>query len=361
MNTKNTTETDYLKLIKMANQANTMLVCCHIYILLMFAIAHIWLMVGVNVISLAIYLANYYWSGKNLRVYFVSAYTEILVHMIIAVLLVGWDCGFQIYVFALVLIIYFGDYIFRKQNDKKITLHPRIISVFVIVLYPFLYLESHYIDPFYTIQNAEFKYVFFIVNSLFVLIFFVVYVDFFIKIVLQTEKRLGDAASKDELTRMNNRRSMQDMMKHLMESGEDLEIAVAILDIDDFKQVNDTYGHNAGDLVLQKVAGHILEKETDQVISCRWGGEEFLILSKGESAYRNLVSMIREILTAVEQDTYCYKEFHIKVTMSAGVSPWRRKERIEHAISRADKCLYQAKENGKNQYVEEVPVAFPEG
>lgn len=361
MNKVNQTESDYEKLIKMANQANAMLVGCHIYLILMFAYTQIRLMVWVNVVSLTIYLANFYWSKKNLRIYFVSAYTEILVHMILAVFSVGWNCGFQIYVFALVLIIYFGDYIFKKQDDRKISLHPRIISVIVIVLYPFLYLESHHNDSFYTINSEVVTHVFFIVNSLFVLIFFVVYVDFFLKIVVQSENRLQDLASKDELTRMNNRRRMQDLMKQMMSQRKNNKLAVAILDIDDFKKVNDTYGHNAGDLVLQKVAGHILEKETENTISCRWGGEEFLILSKGEDAYGKLVNVVGDILTDVRNDACCYKDKKICVTMSAGISRWKKGERIEHTISRADKCLYQAKGNGKNQYIEETQVAFPKG
>lgn len=350
----NKTTTDYEKLIRMANQANAMLLGCHIYLILMFAYTKIWLMVGVNAISLMIYLSNFYWSGKNLKLYFVSAYTEIMLHMILAVFCVGWDCGFQIYVFALVLIIYFGDYIFKKQDDRKISLHPRIISAIVIVMYPFLYLESHYNESFYTIDSTELKHVFFIINSLFIMIFFVVYVDYFLHNVVQTEKRLQDLASKDELTQMNNRRCMQDLMKQLTSQHNNTRMAVAILDIDDFKKVNDTYGHNVGDLVLQKVSGHILAKETDNAISCRWGGEEFLILSKGEDSYGKLVSLVGDILSEVRNDTCQYKDTKIPVTMSAGVARWKKGERIEHAISRADQCLYQAKENGKNQYIKEV-------
>ncbi|MGN0414362.1 MAG: GGDEF domain-containing protein [Agathobacter sp.] len=360
MDTIHTGENEDRKLIKMANQANTMLLCLHIYLLLMFVFTHIWLMACFNIISLVVYGSNYYWSGKNLKIYFVSAYVEILVHMILAVIAVGWDCGFQIYVFALVLIIYFGDYISSKQKENKINLHPRLISVFVIILYPFLYLESHVLSPLYRIERVEVKYVVFILNAMFVLIFFVVFVDFFLKFVLQTEARLVEAAGKDALTHMNNRRSMQEMMRQLTSDGE-RQIAVAILDIDDFKKVNDTYGHNAGDAVLHRTAGHILERETESMISCRWGGEEFLILSEGETAYEQLVSVIGEILSAVQQDSYCYENSMIRLTMSAGISKLRPHERIEHAISRADQCLYQAKRDGKNRFVEERQVAFPKG
>ena len=68
----------------MANQANAMLVGCHIYLILMFAYTQIRLMVWVNVVSLTIYLANFFWSKMNLWNYFFSAYTEILVHIILA-------------------------------------------------------------------------------------------------------------------------------------------------------------------------------------------------------------------------------------------------------------------------------------
>lgn len=361
MDTLHIEDRDYRKLIKMANMANAMLLGLHIYLLLMFAFNHIWLMVGVNLVSLLIYGSNFFWAGKNLKVYFVSAYLEILIHMVIAVFAVGWDCGFQIYVFALVMIIYFGDYIFRKQKWMDEQLHPRLISVIVIILYPFLYLQSHLISPLYPIGREEVRYVFFILNALFVLIFFVIFVDYFLRIILQTEKRLGKAAWKDELTHMNNRRRMQERMHHLMSPGTEKNVAVAILDIDDFKRVNDTYGHNAGDMVLEKVAEHILKKENESMVSCRWGGEEFLILSEGSHSYDHLVAAIGEILSAVEQDTFHYEDSVIRLTMSAGISKLRKNERIEHAISRADQCLYQAKSNGKNRFVEERQVAFPKG
>lgn len=344
------TESDYKKLIKLANNANTMLLICHVFLLAMFMVMHIYLMVAVNIVSLLIYAMNYVWSRKNLNVYFASAYVEILLHMILAIISVGWDCGFQMYVFAMIPIIYYEDYVFKKRTIPSI--HPRIISFVVAVLYVGMYLVSHCFPALYQLERPEAYRLFYVANAIFVLVFIIVYVENFEHVVWQSELGLMKAAENDELTMMSNRRSMQKKLDELMqEEKPNPEIAVAILDIDDFKLVNDTYGHNAGDLILKGVAMRIKEAESELICTCRWGGEEFLMLSVGEGSAQQLVQAIAKTLENIRQDQHDYKGNSIRVTISAGVARWKQSEKIEHTISRADQCLYQAKTNGKNQYI----------
>lgn len=82
-----------------------------------------------------------------------------------------------------------------------------------------------------------------------------------------------EAAEKDELTGMSNRRNMQTSLNELFYRKDQVEeISIAILDIDDFKHVNDIYGHNAGDFILKGVAQKIYGKESESIHTCRWGG-----------------------------------------------------------------------------------------
>lgn len=347
---KQIAELEFQKLIKLANQANGMLLGSHIYLLVMFAVMHVDFMVWVNVVSILVYLVNFYLIRRNMNLFFGNTYVEILLHMTLAILAVGWDSGFQIYAFALMLTIYYCDYIGKKIGTPS--LHPRVVSIAVAVLYVLLYVESHYFSAFYTLKNPKSYQSFYIVNAIFVLVFIIIYVENFEALVLQTEERLTEAAEKDELTMLDNRRSMQERLNQLLnEKDKKGEIAVAILDIDDFKLVNDTYGHSVGDMILKEVALRMKEKESKAIRVCRWGGEEFLVLAVGDAAYQNLIVVICDLLEKIRGDKYYYGKKCIQITISAGVSQWENEEKIEHTISRADACLYEAKAGGKDQYI----------
>lgn len=344
------TESEYQKLIKLSRMANMMLLCSHVYLLIMFSVMHIVWMIGANLISIVVYALNFFWPPSKLKSMFICVYVEILLHMILAIGVVGWSCGFQLYSFALILTIYYGDYICVKLNGKR--MYPRRISIGVAVLYVLLYLASHWVEPLCPLDNPNMYPLLYLVNALFVIVFFIIYVENFECIVLQTETRLAEAAEKDELTGMSNRRNMQTSLNELFYRKDQVkEISIAILDIDDFKHVNDIYGHNAGDFILKGVAQKIYGKESESIHTCRWGGEEFLMLSVGEKAYENLSAAIQKVLEEVRNEKYQYEDNCIGVTVSAGVSKWSGKEKFEHTISRADGYLYEAKERGKDQYV----------
>jgi len=119
-------------------------------------------------------------------------------------------------------------------------------------------------------------------------------------------------------------------------------------DLDHFKQVNDAYGHQAGDLVLQAVAETAREciRETDLV--CRWGGEEFLFLLPdcgGEKA----LELAEKIRLAVENRPVTYGRDEIRVTVSLGVAELRPGERQGDLVKRSDVALYAAKAAGRNR------------
>lgn len=335
---------------QLANVVNIMLLAIHAYLLITFIVLHVTFMVYVNIASVIAYLTNFHWAKKDLTVFFAVTYLEILLQMILGTVAVGWDCGFQTYGFALILTIYYCDYLARRMGYG--TLHPRVISIVVVVIYLILYVVGHHFSPWYDAVSLRACGLLFIVNAAAVFLMMVVYMESYHNIVKQTENRLLEAAEKDELTRMHNRRSMQERLNSIMcnKKVED-EIAIAILDIDDFKMVNDTYGHNAGDLILYEVASKIKKQETDSILACRWGGEEFLLLSVGKTAYQDLVDAISRIVQEIRQEKYVFEEQNIMVTITAGISARENEEHIDHTICRADQYLYEGKKNGKNQFV----------
>jgi diguanylate cyclase (GGDEF)-like protein len=122
-----------------------------------------------------------------------------------------------------------------------------------------------------------------------------------------------------------------------------------IIDLDDFKHVNDTYGHEIGDRVLIRVVQQIKSVIRDEDGIYRWGGEEFVLFTKGITK-DNLDSFMSKILQAVEQTNCKVENLDIKTTVSIGAACFKNSdESYNDALKRADDAMYQSKRNGKNR------------
>lgn len=163
------------------------------------------------------------------------------------------------------------------------------------------------------------------------------------------QKSILSLIGTDSLTGLYNRRSCNEMLeKAIVEyKREGKEFAVVIGDIDGFKWFNDTYGHLAGDQVLKKISKVMQEYIQGKGSVFRWGGEEFLIIYKGENPFDE----IEELLEKIRSCKVEYKEQTMQVTMTWGISRYRQNDTVEGVLKRADERLYYGKTNGKNQVV----------
>lgn len=130
------------------------------------------------------------------------------------------------------------------------------------------------------------------------------------------------------------------------------DMSLIIIDIDSFKKVNDTYGHNIGDKALVQLSNALLKTLRNIDIVCRWGGEEFMVLlpTADLEASMLLANKIRTFVSNINIDIIG------NITVSCGVSQVRSGESMEEAISRADKALYLAKKSGKNCVQSELDI-----
>ncbi len=129
------------------------------------------------------------------------------------------------------------------------------------------------------------------------------------------------------------------------------EVSLIMIDLDFFKKVNDTYGHLAGDFVLKKIAEIILKIVANKGLSCRWGGEEFLILLPYTDKI-NATKIAEELRVTVENFDFIYEMTNIKLTISCGISSYPEDSReYNELIDLADKRLYKAKQSGRNKVV----------
>ena len=172
-----------------------------------------------------------------------------------------------------------------------------------------------------------------------------------IKALHKQIKALEKTSNIDALTRVYNRRALEEHINSICASEKKIaDSRIILVDIDDFKAVNDTYGHLAGDRVLvflSKLLGSSL-RDGDKLF--RFGGEEFLI-SLYRSNEKTCKKVAERILEAVRSNTLLYKDSQIKITLSMGAAQLQDGDNYETFLERADKALYQAKENGKDQIV----------
>lgn len=152
---------------------------------------------------------------------------------------------------------------------------------------------------------------------------------------------LEELSARDTLTGLLNRRGFNTRAAALRESGRGGVLIV--LDIDDFKPVNDTHGHATGDLILTRL-GDLLELEAQPGgVVARWGGEEFVVYLPEQGLAQGLARAER-MRQAVQGS-----DLQPPVTVSLGVSFWAQGEELHHAFLHADRALYQAKAEGKNR------------
>lgn len=161
---------------------------------------------------------------------------------------------------------------------------------------------------------------------------------------------LKKQANTDQLTGLYNRRRAIDYLEKLAAEATTDTFSVCICDIDFFKKVNDTYGHDAGDEVLKTVARIMEDSVRRDTMVSRWGGEEFLIIfpeSNGDDAY---VAVERIRANIEKSETQVANEI-IKVTMTFGIAEYDYSGSVDNMLKEADEKLYSGKESGRNRVV----------
>lgn len=161
---------------------------------------------------------------------------------------------------------------------------------------------------------------------------------------------LAQAALTDGLTGMQNRRYFDDALREYLMEFRRIEkpIGLMILDLDHFKQVNDTHGHDVGDEVLRAVAGCLRDMTRYHDVVARLGGEEFAVVAPNMTE-EQLFKLAERIRKAVAALVVVAGNVRLRVTTSIGLAVWDGKETGEDFYRRADKQLYQAKRQGRNR------------
>ena len=164
---------------------------------------------------------------------------------------------------------------------------------------------------------------------------------------MMMQQEMEHIASTDKLTGVYNRHKFEELFVLEVERSRRfmLPLSLILIDIDDFKSINDTYGHDIGDQILKEIANVLQENIRKVDILSRWGGEEFLILTPN-TGHANVQELAEKLRLTIENHHFSEVE---NITISLGISTLKEVDTFTELFKRADQGLYYAKEQGKNQ------------
>ena len=293
--------------------------------------------------TLFVYIIGYILIAKDrLDIYVRIVYFWITIYFCLCTICLGYKIGMHLYCMSMIPIIFYTEYMADKMGKARV--NAFVVSGFIAIGYLISTGYSAFLGPIYNVDNSI-AGAFWIFNSVIVLAFLVIYSRLMLSLIGDYENKLKETALIDRLTGLYNRHYM---IGRLESAAKEAPYFIAMLDIDDFKKINDRYGHNAGDYVLVNVARIMKENCRNSKIS-RWGGEEFLILTPGDIA--GGASLIEQLRSAVEKEDFSFGEDHIKVTITAGLADYTGDVSVDKWVNTADENLYKGKKSGKNKVV----------
>ncbi len=288
-----------------------------------------------------------YWGRSSMCVYIYSA--AMIIAMITYSFAIGPTVGFQFSLYTLILLYCY------KTDDNPMTKYISSGIVSLVVIGIWVYLE--YLNKMVEFTKGQ-DLALLLANTLYLSITFITVTGFYyMKFassehkILKYAKKLEKLATMDPLTQLTNRRGMMEHLeRYINNASNEGMLSLALSDIDFFKRVNDTYGHDAGDYVLVELSKIFQDFMKDKGRVSRWGGEEFLFsfeLNNGDFAYEQLTKLKYQI----EKNTFHYKEYVFNVTMTFGLEEFDDSVGISKTIEHADNKLYQGKAEGRNRII----------
>ncbi len=263
----------------------------------------------------------------------------------------GWDCGAQHFIFVLVVLNFTVCY---EKMSWKIVM---VLAACALRLLLYVYTNIH--EPRCVLDSGT-SILFQVINTVFTFTAIAVILLVFARDsqemeqkLIQYNEKLHRQASVDPLTGLLNRRGIKEYLEKAAADYKSRKIenlSVAIGDIDFFKRVNDTYGHECGDVVLRDIAAVFKENVERCGEVSRWGGEEFLFVFQNLNGDEAL-TFLEELREKLKKMEIPYKGETIKVTMTFGLGEFDFQRGMDYSINEVDGKLYEGKAAGRDRIV----------
>ena len=303
-----------------------------------------------SIAFIVIYILTFwmtYWDRSNTNVYVYAVAT--ILSMVVYSFSIGPVPGYLFTLYSLILLFYF------KTDDNPLFKAFTALVIALTVIGVWFYLTNAEIIVAFSKRQSL---ILLLTNTLYLSFTFItISYSFYLKFasnehkILKYARKLEKLATLDPLTQLTNRRGMTNHLESFIaDSSSHNQLSLAISDIDFFKKVNDTYGHDAGDYVLVELSKMFRDFMRDKGWIARWGGEEFLFAfegTNGDYAFEQLT----KLKYSIEKKEFEYKDYRFKVTMTFGLEEFDSTAGIDETIKNADNKLYQGKESGRNRII----------
>ncbi|OUR74604.1 hypothetical protein A9Q78_00265 [Methylophaga sp. 41_12_T18] len=326
----------------------TLGIVAHLVLIGLFYWLDIPIMVLVNIVGVCVYLfcTKIYprsLANRDYRILGLLVYFSIISHSSLACYYLGMNSGFQYHIFTLMALPFFSFQL------------PTIVRIFgallLITVSVFLELYIRPSLPQVIVNSDQLE----IIKTINLLIFLLTSsgISYFYSYALkQHQQTLTALANIDPLTGLYNRRHLIRVAENEIHNQPRTNnpLSLILIDIDKFKTVNDTYGHDAGDVVLKNLADIISANIRPLNVASRWGGEEFVILLPNTNA-KDAKIVAERLRNSVEKSVVVYENTEINVTITLGCTTSTDNNSLNELLLAADTALYKGKEQGRNQTV----------
>ena len=260
----------------------------------------------------------------------------------------GWGTGSQQFLILLIIFLFFNVY---EKPFTKLFFFVCLVIARIVLFY--ISQNQTPIFPLDTQGNLIFQSVStvcFLLNLACICIIFSSSVQATERQLRIQNQSLYKEAETDPLTGLPNRRAMIETIDRFRRDNPNEAFSIAIADLDFFKKVNDTYGHNCGDYTLVKLTELFVLHANNNYSVCRWGGEEFCFFIPGKNL-DEAGSIMNDLCYSVERMPLCFEGKDFKITITIGVEENDFTSPMDILLNSADKKLYLGKERGRNQVV----------
>lgn len=320
----------------------------HIALFLLFSHCGVEPMRRFNIFSMAFYTSMLLVIQKNrFRAFVTLSFLEVVAHMVAATYFTGWSSGFQTTLIGLCILPFCAEYIAHSIHL------PYVKSVALGVVAMAGYLIICYIDhsrPAPYPLPEDIAYILRMSWGVVVFSMVLTFLEIYVRTASISQDMLSEEVTHDQLTGLPNRYYVSDYLNGMLDEAGLEGCWIAMVDIDDFKVINDTYGHNCGDFVLRELANLFNESSIEMEV-CRWGGEEFLLIGRIGGSLEAQLETLDGLRRHIMNHSFDYEGVRLKLTITIGVAEFASGLTIREWIERADQRLYDGKTNGKNQVV----------
>jgi diguanylate cyclase (GGDEF)-like protein len=314
----------------------------HAFYLVLFLVAKIYIMVYVVAGIIALYLLFFLLiKFKKYLIYALSVGNEFFAFIILATLMLGFSTGFHFFLIGFCVVSFFTTYFSTKKNIKGSFLWVGLS----MAIYLTLYFVTKFNKPYYEV-DAWLELTLFTTHAVIVFLIISGFLSIFLRYAFSLEKKIISESRTDELTQISNRYGLYDFF----DSEKDKSTQVlALFDIDDFKVINDTCGHAAGDIVLKRVA-EVATQSLGDAFVCRYGGEEFVAVLD-DKPQNPALDRLEEFRKVIETEEMEYEGQKIHLTITIGAAKYMNGLKLDRWVELADQKMYNGKKAGKNKTI----------